>query len=413
MTQHKDTSIIKEFQKVLLDDKDFLKNLLSDSLQSMLQAEFDHFIKAGPYERKKDRRGYRNGSYSRMIKTRVGHLELEVCRDRDGLFQTELFRRYQRSEQALVLSMTEMYLNGVSTRKVSKIVDELCGHGISKSHISMITSDIDKNLNLWRRRRLDKKYPYLIIDARYEKIRSNGKIVSKAVMIVIGVSEHGHREVLSVDIGDSENEVDWGQIFKRLKERGLEGVCYVVSDDHSGLVNALQRYFQGVSWQRCQVHFLRNFVSKTSGRDAKKYLPLLKDIFSATCKADAISRKKQLVEILEPEKPEISEWIDEELESCLSVYDLPGSHRRKMKSTNMLERLNQELKRRSRVIRIFPNESSCIRVLGTLCMEQSEEWETGRKYLNMDQDQEISKTGEWIWRDSLNMTSATLQSCLT
>jgi transposase-like protein len=413
MTQHKDTSIIKEFQKVLLDDKDFLKNLLTDSIQSILQAEFDNFIKAGPYERNKDRRGYRNGSYSRMIKTRVGCLELEVCRDRDGLFQTELFGRYQRSEQALVSSMIEMYFSGVSTGKVRKIVEELCGHGISKSHISMITGDVDKNLNLWRTRRLDKKYPYLIIDARYEKIRTNGKIVSKAVMIVIGISEQGYREILSVDIGDSENEVNWGQIFKQLKERGLDGVYYAVSDDHSGLVNALQRHFQGVIWQRCQVHFIRNFVSKISRRDAKIYLPLLKDIFSATCKEDAIRRKKQLVEILEHKKPDISRWIDEEIESCLSVYDLPASHRRKMKSTNMLERFNQELKRRSRVIRIFPNDSSCLRVLGTLSMEQSEEWETGHKYLNMDHDREVVKTDEWIWRDQLNMTSATLQSCLT
>jgi len=223
MTQHKDTSLVKEFQKVLLDDKDFLKNLLTDSLQSILQAEFDHFIKAGPYERNKDRRGYRNGSYLRSVKTRVGCLELEVCRDRDGLFQTELFHRYQRSERALVSSMIEMYLNGVSTRKVSKIVEELCGHGISRSHISTITGDLDKQLNQWRTRKLEKEYPYLVIDARYERIRSDTKVVSKAVMIVIGISDQGYREILSVDIGDSENEVDWGRVFKHLKDRGLKG----------------------------------------------------------------------------------------------------------------------------------------------------------------------------------------------
>ena len=303
MTQSKNNSLIKEFQKVLLDDKDFLKNLLTDSLQSILQSEFDRFIKAGHYERSKDRRGYRNGSYSRSIKTRVGCIELEVCRDRDGLFQTELFRRYQRSEQALVLSMIEMYLKGVSTRKVRKIVEELCGHGVSKSHISDISSDLDKNLTLWRNRKLDKEYPYLVVDARYERVRTRDKVVSKAVMIVIGISHEGHREILSLDIGDSEDEVYWGHIFTLLKERGLKGVSYVVSDDHKGLVNALQRYFQGVLWQRCQVHFIRNFINKIRRHDAKAYLPLLKDIFSANSKEDAVNRKNHLVEILETKKP--------------------------------------------------------------------------------------------------------------
>jgi putative transposase len=383
MTQKKDNSLVKEFQKVLLDDKDFLKNLLAESLQSILQDEFNRFIKAGPYERNEDRQSYRNGSYTRSIKTRVGRIELEVCRDRDGLFQTEMFRRYQRSEQALVLSMTEMYLNGVSTRKVTNIVEELCGHSISRSHVSQLTADLDKKLNVWRKRKLNKAYPYLVIDARYERIRTVEGVVSKAVMIVIGISEDGHREILSIDIGDSENETDWGHIFKTLKERGLKGVQFVVSDDHKGLVKALQRNFQGTLWQRCQVHFMRNFITKMSRRKAKLFIPLLKDIFAATSKEDAIIRKNRLLDKLENEKPEVARWIDEEIESCFSVYNLPESHHRRMKSTNMIERLNQELKRRSRVIRIFPNDASCLRVLGTMCMEQSEVWESGRMYLTM------------------------------
>ena len=383
MTRQKDNSLVKEFQKVLLDDKDFLKNLMAESLQSILQDEFNRFIKAGHYERSKDRQSYRNGSYTRSIKTRVGRIELEVCRDRDGLFQTELFRRYQRSEQALVLSMIEMYLNGVSTRKVGNIVEELCGHSISRSHVSNLASELDKKLNVWRKRKLSKEYPYLVVDARYERIRTQEGVVSKAVMIVIGISESGHREILSVDIGDSENEMGWGHIFKTLKDRGLSGVQYVVSDDHKGLVKALQRNFQGTMWQRCQVHFIRNFMTKLGRRKTKLYIPLLKDIFAATSKEDAIVRKSKLLDKLENEKPEIARWIDEEIESCFSVYNLPQSHHRRMRSTNMIERLNQELKRRSQVIRIFPNEASCIRLLGTLCMEQSEAWEAGRMYLTM------------------------------
>ena len=383
MTQKKDNSLVKEFQKVLLDDKNFLKNLMAESLQSILQDEFNRFIKAGPYERNEDRKSYRNGSYTRSIKTRVGRIELEVCRDRDGLFQTELFRRYQRSEQALVLSMTEMYLNGVSTRKVTNIVEELCGHSVSRSHVSNLAADLDKKLTVWRNRKLTKQYPYLVVDARYERIRTLEGVLSKAVMIVIGISEDGHREILSIDIGDSENETDWGHIFKTLKDRGLKGVQYVVSDDHQGLVKALQRNFQGSMWQRCQVHFIRNFMSKLNRRKEKLYIPLLKDIFAATNKEDAIIRKGKLLDQLEDEKPEVARWIDEEIESCFSVYNLPPSHHRRMKSTNMIERLNQELKRRSQVIRIFPNEASCIRLLGTLCMEQSEAWEAGRMYLTM------------------------------
>lgn len=188
---------------------------------------------------------------------------------------------------------------------------------------------------------------------------------------------------------------------------------YVVSDNHQGLVKALQRHFQGAVWQRCQVHFMRNLISKLGKRDSKQYLPLLKDIFSATRKEEASRRKEDLIEKLAIIKPEVASWLDEEIESCFSVYHLPVIHQRKMKSTNMIERLNQELKRRSRVIRIFPNESSCMRVLGTLCLEQSEEWETNRIYLNMTSDQKPIVTGDekerWMWREATNLVSATLQ----
>ena len=409
MTRRQDNSLVKEIQNVLLDDKDFLKELIAKDLQDILKTEFENYIGAGRYERNKERRGYRNGSYVRSLTTRVGRIELEVCRDREGRFQSELFRRYQRSEQAFMLSMIEMYVHGVSTRKVNRIVQELCGVEISKSQVSDLTSELDTNLDLWRQRRLEKSYPYLVVDARYEKIRTNAGVVSKAVMIVVGVASCGHREILSVQIGDSENEVDWGLIFQDLKERGICGVRYVVSDDHSGLVKALERHFQNVLWQRCQVHFIRNFISKLGGRDSKNYLNKLQDIFAAPDLEEARSRKNNLASELEESKPQIASWIDEEIESCFSVYHLPEAHRRRMKSTNMLERFNQELKRRSRVVRIFPNEESCLRLMGTMCIEQSEEWETGRVYLTIKEEQFKELNQERIWQEDLNLASATLQ----
>lgn len=379
----KDMGLVKEIQKVLLDDSDFLRNLVQKNIQEILKAEFEDQIQAGRYERTESRRGYRNGSYTRKLKTRVGTLELDIIRDRDGLFSTELFRRYQRSEQAFVLSMIEMYLQGVSTRRVRKITETLCGTTISKSAVSHLTKGIDENVSRWRNRKLREEYPYLVVDARYEDIRKEGVVMSQAVLITVGISASGKRDILSVDIGNSENEQVWSEVFHRLKSRGLSDVQYVVSDDHQGLVKALKREFQGAAWQRCQVHFMRNFMSKFSRKDTKAYILKLKDIFAAPDIKQARERKNRLVKELEPIKPHIADWLDEDIESCFTVYSLPPEHRKRMRSTNMIERFNQELLRRSRVIRIFPNDDSCLRLFGTMCMEQSELWQTGYKYLDM------------------------------
>lgn len=390
MTQKQNNSISSELQTVLLDEHTFLKTLVQECLQQLLKSEFDKHINAAPHERSSERRGLRNGTYYRSLKTRVGCIELNVCRDREGHFHTELFRRYQRSEQAFLLSMIEMYIQGVSTRKVSNIVETLCGITVSKSQVSELSKSLDSQLHTWRNRQLTEVYPYLVVDARYEKIRTSKGVVSHAVMIVIGISEHGHRSVLSVELGDSENESTWSDVFNKLKARGLKGVEYVVSDDHQGLVNALERHFQGVVWQRCQVHFIRNFIRKMKRRrDIKTFLPLLKDVFLASSYQEAQRRKQILLTQLEGNDNDIVTWLDEEIESTLSVYHLPAEHRRKMKSTNMLERHNEELKRRSRVIRIFPNEASCIRLMATLCQETSEAWETGKRYLIFDKEQKV------------------------
>ncbi len=380
----KGIGLVKEMQKVLLDDADFLRVLVQENLQKIIKTEFENNIQAIPYERTDSRKGYRNGSYSRKINTRVGTLELDVIRDRDGIFSTELFRRYQRNEQAFVLSMIEMYIQGVSTRKVKKVVEKLCGTTISKSTVSSLAKGIDENISRWRNRKLTEEYPYLVVDARYEDIRKEGVVMSQAVLIVVGISASGKREILSLDIGNSENQQEWSEVFQRLKSRGLSGIQFVVSDDHQGLVNSVKQKFQCASWQRCQVHFMRNFMSKFSRKDTKEYVLKLKDIFVAPDIEKARERKERFVKELESTKPKIAEWLDMDIESCFTVYSLPSEHRKRMRSTNMIERFNQELLRRSRVIRIFPNDESCLRLFATMCMEQSEQWQTGRTYLDMN-----------------------------
>lgn len=388
-----DMGLVQEIQKVLLDDSDFLKILVQENLQQVIEKEFEGFLQAQPYERTDERQGYRNGSYRRKLKTRVGTIELEVLRDREGQFSTELFRRYQRNEQAFVLSMIEMYIQGVSTRKVQKVVEALCGSDVSKSMVSSLAKNLDENVKKWRGRTINKKYPYLVVDARYEDVRQEGVVMSQAVMIVIGISSCGHREILSVDIGDSESEQQWVDVFQGLKSRGLKDVKYTVSDDNTGLVKALKGTFQGSSWQRCQVHFIRNFMNKFSKKERGEYILKLKDVFAALTVNQARERKKKLVIELEGRKPKVAEWLDMELESCFSVYALPAEHRKRMRSTNMIERYNQELLRRSRVIRIFPNKESCIRLFATMSIEQSELWQTGQKYLDMNLIN--NETNEW------------------
>jgi transposase-like protein len=236
------------------------------------------FLGAGTYERNGERRGWRNGYKPRTLKTRVGTLDLMVPKDRDGEFQTELFERYQRSEKALVLSMLEMYLSGVSTRKVSAITEALCGLEVSKSQVSALTQKLDAEIAQWRTRPLSGSYPYLVVDARYEKVRQGGAVVSQGVLVVCGIDRRGYREVLGCWVAESESEASWGTAFAELKQRGLKGVRYVVSDDHARMVKAIGRHFQGAVWQRCQVHFVRNALSLCSVSQRPLVLSLLRPV---------------------------------------------------------------------------------------------------------------------------------------
>jgi putative transposase len=384
MTHMDGNKIAAEMQEVLINQNGFLSTLIEKILQKAIEVEFEKFIGAKEYERTDDRQGHRNGSYGRQFKTRVGSIMLNVCRDRAGEFQTSLFEKYQRSEKAFVGTIAEMYFSGISTRKIGNIMDELCGFNVSKSQVSNLTAELDPQLLAWKERLLTAVYRYLIFDARYEKIRENGKVVSKAYVVAIGITSEGYREIIGCWVINSESYEAWNECIIALKERGLTGVEYAVADDNKGLRKALQKHFQGLLIQRCQVHYMRNFLSKLAKNERQEGIRLLQDVFAAHTKEEAMERLEKAKTLLESKKKKgVVEWLEESIEEALIVLELPIEHRKKMKSTNMLERFNQELKRRSRVIRIFPNEASCLRVLGTLCQETSESW-SHRKYLTME-----------------------------
>jgi len=369
--------------------EDFLRGLVERTVQQVLEAEMTSFLGAETYQRNDQRRGWRNGFKPRTLKTRVGALELMVPKDRDGEFQTELFERYQRSEKAFVAAMLQMYVEGVSTRKVTEITEALCGLEVSKSQVSALTAKLDAEVNQWRTRRLTEAYPYLIFDARYEKVRRGSSVVSQGVLVAIGISAAGYREVLGCWVAESESEASWGAVFAELKERGLRGVSYVVSDDHQGMVRAIERHFQGAVWQRCQVHFVRNALSLCSRQQRPQVLRLMKAVTESATRQAAQAALAAAITELEKKAPKVARLLEESGEEILGVYALPEAHRKRMRTTNMLERQNQELKRRTRVIRVFPHEQSCLRLIAALLMETNQEW-MGRIYLRMEEEPEAA-----------------------
>jgi len=283
----------------------------------------------------------------------------------------------------------EMYVEGVSTRKVKEVTEELCGTSFSKSLVSSLAGSLDAELETWRMRKLEAaSYPYLFVDARYEKVRVGHKVVSQGVLIVSGVKDDGFREILGVEVADTESEANYQELFRSLKRRGLSGVELVVSDDHKGLKAAIARHFQGASWQRCQVHYARNLLGMVGAKKRKELSEGLRGVFAAASREVALRLASELVDHWRGSHPKVAEHIEEHIEECLSCLAFPDAHRRRIRTTNGLERLNQEIKRRTRVVRIFPNRQGCLRLVSALAVEQSEEWVTGRRYLDMSELEE-------------------------
>ena len=384
-TQKHLTPKLKEIKERLTEKEDYLRPLVELLVQELLEAEMNEALGAQKGERTEGRMGYRSGYYVRNLVTRVGRLELRVPQDRQGRFSTQLFERYQRSERALVAALGEMYVQGVSTRKVKAITEELCGQEFSASTISAINQRLDEELERFMCRQLEEEYSYVILDARYERVRQEGIISSRAVLVAIGVDWEGRRQVLGVELANRESSSSWKEFLLRLKSRGLRGVIFVVSDDHPGLKSAIAQVLPEALWQRCYVHFLRNALDYLPRRKADDdCLTELRWFYERRNVEEARRDLTAWLAKWQGKYPKLCEWVENNIEETFTFYRLPKEHHKHLKSTNVLERLNQELKRRTQVIRIFPNEASALRLLRALAVEIHEGWLESPRYLNME-----------------------------
>ncbi|WJI67365.1 IS256 family transposase [Mesorhizobium sp. C399B] len=376
---------------ILLSNPDGLHEVLRAVMQEVLEAEMDEALGASKSERTPEGLGYRSGYYGRILVTRVGKLELRVPQDRAGRFSTELFERYQSSERALVATLAEMYVQGVSTRKVKAITEELCGHAFSASSISAINKRLDESLAAFARRPLQEPFPYLILDARYEKVREAGVVMSQAVLIAVGIDWDGRRQILAVEMVNRESRSAWRDFLVGLKARGLKGVELVVSDDPAGLVAAIGEVIPEAAWQRCYVHFLRNALDHLPRKHGDDCLQELRWLYDRRDLAEARADLAAWLAKWSARYPRLTGWAEDAIGQTLTFFRLPRQHHKHLKSTNMLERLNEEIRRRTYVVRIFPNAESCLRLVRALAVETKENWMEANRYLNMDDLREHKK----------------------
>ena len=369
--------------KLVEEDKDLLQALVKEAVQQVLETEMTEALGAGKSQRAPGRRGYRAGYYERSLVTRVGKLELRVPQDREGHFSTELFERYSRVERAFVGALVEMYVQGVSTRKVKAVTEELCGHEFSASAVSRLNVKLDETLRRFAERPLDEDYPYLILDARYERVREDGVVSKRAVLVAIGVNDDGRRCVLGVGLANRESRSSWKDFLTGLIERGLRGVEYVVSDNHEGLKQAVAQALPGAVWQRCYVHFLRNALDHLPRRHDDDCMTELRWIYDRRKLSEVRSDLAAWLKRWQAKYPKLCDWVEENIEETFTVYRLPVGHHKNMRSTNLLERFNEEIRRRTYVVRVFPNPEACLRLVRALAAEQHEEWQEGNRYLNM------------------------------
>ena len=388
MTHQTDRTALDRVLAILSEEGfDGMASAIATLMNEAMKIERSEFLGAAPHERSEDRRGRANGYKTKRVKTRVGDVDLRVPQVRDvadgAAFYPQSLERGQRSERALRLAVAEMYVQGVSTRRVAEITRELCGLEVSSADVSRAAQLLDEELEQWRTRPLG-RVVFLILDARYEKVRHGGSVRDCALLTAIGIDDDGRRCVLGTSVSLSEAEVHWRDFLASLQERGLHGVELIVSDDHKGLKAARKARFAGVPWQRCQFHLQQNaqaYVPRKALR--KKVAAQLRGIFNAADRAEAERKLADLVATWRKDAPKLAEWAEENIGEGLTVFDLnlTEAQRRRLRTTNSLENLNQQIKRRTSVARLFPNEASLLRLASAVLMEISEEWETGRRYL--------------------------------
>jgi putative transposase len=385
MTHLAESNVVNEVVQVLAERGfDGLAEVLEVVLNEAMKIERSQTLGARPFERTPERRGHANGFKPKTVLSRLGKLRLAVPQTRDVPFYPSALERGERSERALKVALAEMYVQGVSTRKVKSIVEELCGSGVSSTQVSRCAAELDEVLTKWRDRPLG-AYPFLILDARYEKVRHGGSVVDCAVLVAVGIGLDGKRSILGVSVKLSEAEVHWREFLGSLTARGLHGVELIVSDGHAGLKEARQACFPSVPWQRCQFHLLQNamqYVPHVAQR--AEVAADLRAVFHAPSREEAERLIRLAVEKYERSAPRLAEWIEHNAPEGLTVLSWPVALRRRLRTTNLLERLNKEIKRRTRVATLFPNEASLLRLVTAILMETSEEWETGKIYLNRE-----------------------------
>ena len=360
-----------------------MKDLVEQVLNQLLISRAEDQCNAKPYEQTEERMDYRNGTRERGFNTRLGKITLEVPRLRTQSVIDGLFEKYKRSEQAIIAGVAEMVVKGVSTRKVNAVAEELFGSGISKSQASRMCAVLDPVVAEFRSRPLDKWYPFGVVDAIYLKIREDGRVISKALYIAIGVNAEGRREVLGFMMSTKETKAAYVEFFKSLKARGLERFDLVTSDNHDGLREAIKQEFLGASWQRCQTHFTRNMLDKVPKKMWQETKEMLHDIYTAPTIEKARERADEAVKRLSEFAPKAATLLDESFDDITAVFSLPLKYRKKMRTSNGIERVNEEIRRRDRALRIYPSDDSVMRIIGTVLLEQSEAWRTDRVYLDM------------------------------
>jgi len=388
MTHVKDDSAIwSALEQIIENGLEGLDTAVSILINEAMRVERSRALEAEPWQRTEARKGYANGYKPKSVQSRIGELALQIPQVRGPLqFYPSCLEKGLRSERALSLAMAEMYITGVSTRKVNKVLKELCGLEVTSTQVSRATELLDDELEKWRHRPLGHT-PFLLLDARYENVRHGGSVVSCAVLIATGITLEGQRSVLGVSVSLSEAEAHWRAFLSSLKERRLHGVIMITSDDHQGLKAALKSVFNGVRWNRCHVHLQRNataYVPKLAMRSA--VARDIADILSAPNRDEAQRLLDLAVAKYRSKAPRLSSWMEENIPEGFTVFVLPYAMRQRLRTTNMLERLNREIKRRTRVASLFPNEASLLRLVSAILMETSEEWETSKKYLTLEYD---------------------------